>query len=115
MPYAKIGKHDRKRGKRIEGKDEAVIYAPITDPVKYGNQKLKEICVANRRGLLAGCICRINLSVIGNLLKTDEAGSPIDPSNDVPEKENATKERSVIVMELLNSVGMPVERYSMNK
>mgnify|MGYP000989138151 CR=1 FL=1 len=50
-------------------------------PGKYGNQKLNEICDANRRGLLAGCICRINLSVTRSLLKADEAGSPIDPSN----------------------------------
>ena len=66
-------------------------------------------------GLLAGSIYDINLSVIGNLLKTDEAGNPIDPSSDVPEKEHATKARSVIAMELLNSVGIPVERYTMNK
>ena len=114
-PTRKIGKHDRKGGKRIEGKDEAVIYAPITDPGKYGNQKLKEMCDANRRGLLAGCICRINLSVMGTLLKADEAGSPIDPSNDVPEREHATKARSAIVMEPMNSVGIPVERYSKYK
>lgn len=65
--------------------------------------------------LLAGNFYRINLSVIGNLLKTDEAGNPVDLSNHVPEKEHATKARSVIAMELLNSVGIPVERYSMNK
>ena len=57
--------------------------------------------------LFAGCICRINLAVIGNLLKTDEAGNPIGPSNDVSEKEHATNARSAIVMEPLNSAGIP--------
>ena len=89
--------------------------APITELGKYGKQKFNEICDANRRGLLAGCICHINLSVIGTLLKADEVGSPIDPSNDVSEKEHATKARSAIVMEPLNSVGIPVERYSKYK
>lgn len=84
-------------------------------PGKYGNQKLNEICDANRRGLLAGCFCCIHLSVTRSLLKADEAGSPIDPSNDVPEREHATKARSAIVMEPMNSVGIPVERYSKYK
>lgn len=50
-PTRKIGKHDRKRGKRIEGKDEAVIYAPITDPGKYETKSLKR-CVMLTAG---GC------------------------------------------------------------
>ncbi len=88
---------------------------PLPTPERMETKSLKRYALLTEGVLLAGNFYRINLSAIDNLLKTDEAGSPIDLSNDVPEKEHATKARSAIVIEPLNSVGMPVERYSKYK
>lgn len=48
-------------------------------------------------------------------LKRTKRVALLIPPTDVPEREYATKARSAIVMEPLNSVGIPVERYSKYK